>query len=207
MSTVSSSPFLRAPAEIRNAIYTYLACDGLPLLLNRHANDLPPNRRILSKPALSVVRTCKQVHDEYAAVIAWLMLEPGIRTIATVHAFDFTPLISLLTTFHPRQIATASKNKSFVADMHLSHITCTEIANLKIWLDFCDRRGVSIGYVLRWTTFSLANLTCLEAVLRGHSESVKVWRGLGGPSVSLFQRCLHVMGGSLFRKRQLLKMT
>ena len=194
------SPLLRLPAELRNNIYSLVASPDQNLTINRDARNLPLEHRLICKPARGLVRTCRQLSQEFNSHLLTLALQPSNKTIAPVYGFDYRDLASIVQTLSPEEIAAANQNHNFVAQLFILNITKTEIENLRAWLDVCDRTGIEVGYTLNWTAFSLADFRCLEGVLQGHREGPRVWRGLGGPSASCltfswFQRRRSVADG------------
>jgi len=87
-----SSPFLELPAELRNAVYEYVAIDACGALHRRTRGKLA------SRTALC--RVSKQVRDEYHAVL--YMTTPYIE--AHVKDFDFGHIVTFLNKLSDREL-------------------------------------------------------------------------------------------------------
>lgn len=137
----------------------------------------------MSGAGKGIVQTCRQLHREYCSVLLKAALTPGFTTVAAVYNFDFNVLNAFIETLQPEEVAAANRNRNFVAQLFVKNVGRDEINNLGVWLDLCDRTGIKVGYVLHWTSFSLASFRCLEVVLQSHRERPKLWHSLSIPSV------------------------
>ncbi|EMC96265.1 hypothetical protein BAUCODRAFT_130901 [Baudoinia panamericana UAMH 10762] len=174
---------LRLPAELRNAIYTFVATADASLQVRRPKQTAVAETCFYSVAGAGLAQTNRQIRHEFYGILRHTALRPGSTISAAIYGFDFSNLAAAVQSLTQDELRGASCNRNFKAELFVFDIGKQEVNNLRQWLDFCDCTNTDVQYTVKWTRFSLVDMRCLEPLLHGRSECRNMWIALGGPSM------------------------